>query len=137
VVLPFVSTIGIEAAALGKTVLISGASYYADLGFVWSARSREEYFDLLRQALRGELPLKPDQAERAWICFYLTAVSNRVWTEFTPHPSDFWRWCQRSPDDLLKDQTVQHILTAIDQNIPLALVRHWWRTKQSGTHGSE
>ena len=137
VVLPFVSTIGIEAAALGKTVLISGASYYADLGFVWSARSREQYFDLLRQALRGELPLKPDQAERAWICFYLTAVSNRVWTEFTPHPSDFWRWCQRSPDDLLQDQTVQHILTSIDQNIPLALVRHWWRTKQSDTRGSE
>ena len=47
-VLPFVSTIGIEAAAMGKPVLIAGACYYTDLGFVWSAGSREEYFDLLQ-----------------------------------------------------------------------------------------
>ena len=35
-VLPFTSNIGIEAAAIGKPVLVSGAAYYADLGFVWS-----------------------------------------------------------------------------------------------------
>ena len=136
VVLPFVSTIGIEAAALGKTVLISGRSYYADLGFVWSARSRRQYFYLLEQALRGELPPKRDQVDRAWLCYYLTAVANRVWTEFTPHPTDFWRWCQRSPAALLEDETVQHILTAIDRNVPLALVRHWWRANQSNSSGN-
>ena len=64
-VLPFVSTIGIEAAAIGKSVLISGACYYADLGFVWSAGSREEYFDLLQRGVSGNLTLRPDQAERA------------------------------------------------------------------------
>ncbi len=48
-VLPYVSNIGIEAAALGKPVLVSGACYYADLGFVWSASCRDEYFELLRQ----------------------------------------------------------------------------------------
>jgi len=130
-VLPFVSTIGIEAAALGKSVLVSGNSYYAGLGFVWSARSRADYFELLQRGLQGELPPKPDQIEKAWLCFYLTAVSNRLWTEFTPHPTDFWRWCRRQPADLFQDPAVLHILTAIDQNVPLALVRHWWRTSQS------
>ena len=129
-VLPFVSTIGIEAAALGKTVIVSGNSYYAGLGFVWSASSRGEYFELLQRALRGELPLKADQMEKAWLCYYLAAVSNRVWTEFTPHPTDFWRWCGRRPANLFADPVVQHILTAIDDNIPIALVRHWWRTQQ-------
>ena len=57
-VLPFVSTIGIEAAALGKPVVISGACYYADLGFVWSAGSREEYLDLLHRGLHGKLTLR-------------------------------------------------------------------------------
>ena len=32
--------IGIEAAALGKPVVVGGAVYYADLGFVWSASTR-------------------------------------------------------------------------------------------------
>ena len=105
-VLPFVSTIGIEAAAMGKPVLISGACYYTDLGFVWSAGSREEYFDLLHRGVSGDLTLRPDQAERAWLCYYLTAVRNRVSTDFTPHPDDFWTWCQRPFPSLLSDPAV-------------------------------
>src|SRR6185437_1343735 len=69
-VLPFVSTIGIEAAAMGKPVLVSGACYYSDLGFVWSAGSREEYFDLLHRGIRGDLAPRADQVERAWLCYY-------------------------------------------------------------------
>ena len=123
-VLPFVSTIGIEAAAMGKPVLISGACYYTDLGFVWSAGSREEYFDLLHRGLRGNLTLRPDQAERAWLCYYLTAVRNRVSTDFTPHPDDFWTWCQRPFPSLLSDPAVVDILEAIDTGVPISLLRH-------------
>jgi hypothetical protein len=123
-VLPFVSTIGIEAAAMGKPVLISGACYYTDLGFVWSAGSREEYFDLLHRGVSGDLTLRPDQAERAWLCYYLTAVRNRVSTDFTPHPDDFWTWCQRPFPSLLSDPAVVDILEAIDTGVPISLLRH-------------
>ena len=111
-VLPFVSTIGIEAAALGKPVVISGACYYADLGFVWSAGSREEYLDLLHRGLHGKLTLRSDQVERAWLCYYLTAVRNRVSTDFTPHPDDFWTWSQRPLRSLLSDPAVVDIFDA-------------------------
>ena len=111
-VLPFVSTIGIEAAALGKPVVISGACYYADLGFVWSAGSREEYLDLLHRGLHGKLTLRSDQVERAWLCYYLTAVRNRVSTDFTPHPDDFWTWSQRPFPSLLSDPAVVDIFEA-------------------------
>ena len=123
-VLPFVSTIGIEAAAIGKPVLISGFCYYADLGFVWSAGSREEYFDLLLRGVSGDLPLRPDQVERAWLCYYLTAVRNRVSTDFTPHPDDFWTWCQRPFSSLLSEPAVADILEAIDTGVPISLLRH-------------
>jgi hypothetical protein len=123
-VLPFVSTIGIEAAALNKPVLVSGASYYADLGFVWSAGSRDEYFALLRQGLRRDLPLLPDQSDRAWICYYLAAVSNRVWTDFTPSMDDFWKWCRRAPDSLFSEPEVADILEALDCDVPVSLLRH-------------
>lgn len=123
-VLPFVSTIGIEAAALGKPVLVSGASYYADLGFVWSAASRDEYFELLRRGVLGDLPPLADQRDRAWICYYLAAVRNRIWTEFTPQPDDFWKWCRRPPDSLFAEPEVSDLLEAIDTDVPVALLRH-------------
>lgn len=124
-VLPFVSTIGIEAAAIGKPVLVSGKSYYSDLGFVRSATSREEYFELLRRGVRGGLPALPDQTDRAWICYYLSAVRNRIWTGFTPQPDDFWKWCGKDPDALFAEPEVADLLEAIDTDVPVALLRHW------------
>jgi Capsule polysaccharide biosynthesis protein len=123
-VLPYVSNIGIEAAALGRPVLVSGACYYADLGFVWSAGSTDEYFDLLRRGLEGHLPRLEDQSDRAWLCYYLNAVANRQTTDFTPHPDDFWVWCRTSPDQLFSDPEVTSILEAIDTGLPLSLLRH-------------
>jgi hypothetical protein len=123
-VLPFVSTFGIEAAALGKTVLLAGASYYADLGFVWSAGSRTEYFDLLARGLAQQLPAREHQSEKAWLCYYLSQCCNRVWTDVTPQPNDYWKWCDRPLDVLLDDPAVADLLTSIDQDVPLALLRH-------------
>jgi hypothetical protein len=123
-VLPFVSTIAIEAAALGKPVLVSGKSYFADLGFVRTAQSRDDYFALLRRGLRGELDLLPDQRDRAWICYYLAAVRNRIETDFTAHPDDFWSWVRREPDTLFDEPAVSDILEAIDSNVPVSLLRH-------------
>jgi hypothetical protein len=123
-VLPFTSNIGIEAAALGKTVLVAGASFYADLGFSWSARSRDEYLGLLRRGLLGDLPPWPEQQERAWLCYYLVAVRNRIWTDFTSHPDDFWSWVDRSPDELFAEPEVADMLAAIDDDVPVSLLRH-------------
>jgi hypothetical protein len=123
-VLPFTSNIGIEAAALGKTVLLAGASFYADLGFTWFATSRDEYIALLRRGLIGDLPPWPEQEERAWLCYYLVAVRNRIWTDFTSHPDDFWSWVDRSPDELFAEPEVADMLAAIDEDVPVSLLRH-------------
>ena len=123
-VVPFVSTFGIEAAALGKTTLLAGDSYYGDLGFVWAARSRAEYFDLLARGLAQRLPALAHQREKAWLCYYLSQCCNRVWTDFTPQPDDYWKWCDRTPEALFDDPAVADLLTSIDQDAPLALVRH-------------
>jgi hypothetical protein len=139
VVLPFASTIGIEAAAMGKVVLVSGASCYSDLGFVWKASSREEYFGLLGDALRGELQLKPRQIDRAWLCYYLTPVCNRVWTDFTPAPgdSDFWKWVVRDPEELFADPAVADMITALEEHRPLSLVRHTRNLREAFSTGSD
>ena len=135
-VLPFVSTIGIEAAALGKPVIVCGSVYYADLGFVWAPSSREEYFELLGRGASDGLPMLPDQVNRAWRCYYLNVACNRVWTDFTPQPPDFWRWAARQPDELYRDPGVDDILTSIDENVPLAILRHERRQQSASTRAS-
>lgn len=123
-VLPYVSTISMEAAGMGKPVLVSGESYFAGLGFVWAASSHEEYSALLQRGLRGELGTLPEQVERAWVCYYLAAVQNRIATDFTPHPDDFWTWCRREPDSLLAERDVADILEALDRDVPVSVLRH-------------
>ncbi len=123
-VLPYISTIGIEAAAIGKTVILAGQPYYSALGFTWNATSRAEYLDLIARGATGTLPALPDQVRKAWLCFYVNAVRYRVFTDFSPQPSDFWKWCRWKPERLFATPEVEDLLTAIDENRPVPLVRH-------------
>lgn len=129
-VLPYISTIGIEAAAIGKVVIPAGRPYYCELGFTWNAGSRSEYFDLVGRAIANSLPLLPDQSRRAWLCFYINAICYRVFTCFSPQPTDFWKWIRWKPKVLFATPEVQDLLTAIDENRPVPLVRHARRTAQ-------
>jgi hypothetical protein len=123
-VLPFVSTIGIEAAALGRPVVVGGAVYYANLGFVWAPSTRAEYVDVVTRGARGELPELRDQRNLAWRCYYLNAVCQRVWTDFTCQPPDYWRWVRHSPHELFDEPEVGDILLAVEDDIPLSILRH-------------
>lgn len=129
-VLPFVSTIAVEAAAAGAPVVIAGRCYFEDLGFVHTAASRPEYLQLVRDGLHGRLPNLPDQQDRAWTCLALTAVHNRVHTDFTAQPDDFWSWCGVSPDHLFDRPEIADILEAVDTDVPLSLIR---RARLRGT----
>jgi hypothetical protein len=123
-VLPYISTIGIEAAAIGKTVIPAGQPYYSALGFTWNASSQAEYLDLIGRGAAGTLPALPDQVRKAWLCFYINAVRYRVFTDFSPQPPDFSRWCRWKPETLFATPEVEDLLTAIDENRPVPLVRH-------------
>jgi Capsule polysaccharide biosynthesis protein len=123
-VLPFVSTIGIEAAALGKPVVVGGSVYYANLGFVWAPSTRDEYFSVLVRGARGELPELRGQRDLAWRCYYLNAVCQRVWTDFTCQPPDYWRWVRHEPHELFDEPEVDDILMAIEDDVPVPILRH-------------
>ena len=134
VVVPYVSTVGIEAAALGKPVVTEGASCYSELGFVWSAKTHEEYFKLLRRALNGELVVDKKKQEDAWRCYYLTQCCNYYYTTFTPQPVDFDKWVGENPHDLLSSAEVSDVLEAIDKNIPLSILVHNNKKKSRGAN---
>jgi hypothetical protein len=117
------STVGVEATALGKTVITPSNSYYSELGFVNKARSKDQYFNLIGKALKDELPCEQQQQEKALECYYITQVCNWLFTDFDP-ASMFDKWTENTIDDLYKDNTVSLMLESIDQNIPISLLAH-------------
>ena len=123
-VIPFVSSIGLEAAAMGKNVLVSGDAYYKNLGFVWSANSRQEYFDLIDKGLKDSLSIFPDQQNKAWICYYLTQLCNLPFTQYNADLQDFSQWGYEVHNELFSDSIIADLLTAIDENIPFSWLRH-------------
>lgn len=121
VVVVHTSTVGVEAAAMGKTVLTASDPYYAALGFVLKAGDRAQYFDLLEQALAGRTAASQEQADAAMCCYYLGQCCNWVWSEFSPESLD--KWANMRPEDVYHLGAVQDMLTAIDTNVPYAVLR--------------
>ena len=54
-------------------------------------------------------------------------MSKRVWTKCTTTRATSGTSCLHRPDEVHAEPVVQHLLTAIGDNIPIALVRHRWR----------
>jgi hypothetical protein len=130
VIVPNTSTVGVEAAALGKPVVTENGSYYADLGFVWKAQTREDYFSLLEKAIRGELVVGERRVEAAWRCYYLSQCCHLLNTLFTAHVNDFNKWVHMKPAELFSMPEVADVMEALDGNLPLAIVRHNRRRRQ-------
>lgn len=136
VVVPYVSTVGLEATALGKPVVTEGDSYYAKLGFVWSAESRDEYFALLGRALAGGLVVNEQQQRNALRCYYLTQLCSFLHTSFTPTPNDFDKWVRKSPREVILSQDAIDVLDVVDNNVPLAYILHRRKMRQRASKTS-
>ncbi|HBL22521.1 MAG TPA: hypothetical protein DDZ40_00195 [Deltaproteobacteria bacterium] len=122
VVIPHVSTVGIEAAALGIPVVTQSDSYYADMGFVWSAKTRAEYIDLLRKAVSGELRVSESQKADAWRCYYLSQRCNFFPSRFTP--GQITSIVRELPGSILSGKDIDTLCQAYESNSPLAQVVH-------------
>jgi hypothetical protein len=124
VTVPYVSTVGIEATLLGCPVVTQGRSHYADLGFVWGAHSREQYFEYLAAALRSELRITDAMKKKASLAYYLTQCCNFYFAEFTPTSNDFDIWVTRSLESLLTSVDFLTLYEVLVDDVPCSLVRH-------------
>lgn len=124
VVVPYTSTVGVEAALQGIPVVTESASYYSELGFVWSAGTAEEFFELLRRALAGELEVTETKRRDALRTYYTTQLCNFVLTPITPAAGDFAKWSAMDPADVLSAPEFSDIVEAVADGTPLAALRH-------------
>lgn len=132
-VIVYTSTIGVEAAALGKVVITPSNSYYSTLGFVWNADSKETYFRHLNKAVMHGYMVTSEMKDDAMYCYYLTQCCNWIFSPF--NPEGFSDWSSYDLDKLCTHETVQMIITSLMNNIPVALLNHLMNIeKQRVTH---
>lgn len=110
IVLPYTSTLGVEAAMLGKRVIVESNCYYSNLSFVQKATSKQDYFNKIQNGLLENISDDLKVIEEAELCYYFTQVCNWIFTDFTPDTNDFKKWSNISLDKLLEDEIVQDIL---------------------------
>lgn len=127
-VVAYTSTIGIEAAALGKPVVTESCSYYSDLTFVRRATSFEQYHDFLCSAVSGQFGVSQEMREDALICYYLTQCCNWIFTPF--NVPAFHEWSRISLEQLSKEESVRTIIRALKEDVPVAFLNHITRLQR-------
>lgn len=120
VVLPWTSTVGLEAALMRKNVLVHTNVYYQNSDFVLSPQNGNEYFEMLENCLASDNWLVPDQElayTKALKYFYYT-MHRLLVTRFNIFNTDQYPWKFENFEDLLEEQGVEEILRIVAEDIP-------------------
>ncbi|OAS14512.1 hypothetical protein [Paenibacillus oryzisoli] len=108
IVLPHTSTVGIEASILLKKVIIESDCYYSEANFVEKANTKDEYFNLIMQALQKDADNKEES--EALLYYYFSQVCGFLRTNFTPQPDDFLVWVKKDFDELLFNEEISILI---------------------------
>jgi hypothetical protein len=121
-VLPYTSTIGVEAAYQGKPVITSANCYYAGMGFTWDPDSPEAYFDLLKKSLEGEISTPSrESSDLAALSYFILLNGTNLRTRFLP--DDCRKWTGESPRSLWNEGAQKMLIECLTNGIPLAYLQ--------------
>jgi len=121
VVAPYSSRVGLEAAILGKPVILAAKCYYDELECVRCPETKEAYFSSLEHCCK-EAPSQSEELRRlAVIAYYVVERFTLLDTNFTPLYEDFQRWVIEPPDQLWKDPVVDMLFQSASRRQPLSL----------------
>lgn len=113
VVLPFTSTVGIEAALLEKRVILHTNVYYDKLGFAEIAESKQEYFYKIKEGIEKE-NFYPKNLDNAWMAYLLIMNVGRkcIFNETTVD------WMNMTLKEISGEKFVREIIQSITEHIP-------------------
>jgi|GEM_PF-5253659 len=117
-VLPYTSTLGIEAAMMGKHVIVESNVYYADQPFVYKAESIEDYF---AQIKKGAQPsVSEADKTNGWLLYYLVTQTPFIHTPFGLDPVDIQKWTASGFGALKDDRALGIAIDCLASNTPYA-----------------
>ena len=117
-VLPFTSTIGIEAALMGKPVIIASNVYYANQPFVSKANTVEDYF---AQISRCEPVERSEEVQtKGWLLYFLATQTPFLNVPFGLNPADVQKWTAAGFDALNNNEIMNLAIHSMASNTPFS-----------------
>lgn len=120
VLIPWTSTVGIEAGIMGKNVLVHTNANYRNAAFASKVHTQKEYFENLKRCIVGGAFLVKDKQqayEDALKYFYYT-MNRRLTTDFTIVNSCEAEWKFNSFEELSDAEGVDEIVQIVADNVP-------------------
>jgi hypothetical protein len=126
VVLPYTSRVGIEAAILGRPVILGTKCFYGGMNFTRHAQDPETYFFLIERALEHPDPPNLPFQRQARLVYFLVGKCLFAPTVFTPIPSDCFVWMKQPPGELWATPEQQDLLEVLfgQKSFPEIRFRH-------------
>lgn len=119
IVLPYTSSVGLEAALLGKKVIIESNVYYSDLPIVSKPGSKNEYFKEIKDATNIKLAennVSKKSKEDAWLLYFLVHECPRIFSDFGLEPKDFSKWTIKGFNALVNDEDLARAIDGLATN---------------------
>ena len=123
VLVPYTSTLGLEACLLGIPSILSTECYYHGYGFTRSAATEREFHNTIDSALGGEFSVTPEAQVNARRIYFLSQIAAPVATNFTPIPDNYWDWVETNPDNLWARSEMSDIRECFENGVPLSFLR--------------
>lgn len=115
VVMPYSSTVGIEAAILGKPVIIHTKCFYRNEGFVKKATTKQEYFDMITKMVSEKNHIVED-LENAKIFYYLANTKKRKNTSIFNELN--YDWLEKTFEEIKQETCLKHMIDTVANNMP-------------------
>ncbi|MBI5722733.1 MAG: hypothetical protein HZA50_02155 [Planctomycetes bacterium] len=123
VVLPFTSTVGLEAAIMNVPVVVESRVYYGNQSFVKTAGSKEDYFRLIEEAAAQPRTEREGYNRQALLCYFLAMRASCLAGSFTPHPPRCTDWLQWDFERLMKYPETETMIRSIMEDKPVAMIQ--------------
>lgn len=119
IVLPYTSSVGLEAALLGKKVIIESDVYYSDLSIVSKPSSKHDYFEEIKEATKTKSKTNNGSKqfeEETWLLYFLVHECPRIFSDFGLEPKDFSRWTIKGFNALINDENIACAIDGLATN---------------------
>ncbi|MBR3770883.1 MAG: hypothetical protein IKL07_01300 [Clostridium sp.] len=114
-VLPYTSTIGLEAVIMGIPIVTHTSVYYGAFSFGNAAQTKEQYKTMIQSALDGKLTVTIEQKKDALMALYCQ-LKHYIRMPFT-EANDVWMdW---TIEEVNQSKGVDEIVDVIANNIPI------------------
>jgi len=126
VVLPWSSDVGVDAAVLGKYVVLHTNAYYRNEPYAISCKTREEYYCAIRRVCDNNLQ-SPYIREAKITYFYHSNLSlgSLGWDPILSYTDEnFNKVVYRNVQDLVNNKTVAALAKSICENLPISWLNY-------------